>query len=204
MCVYVYVGVRVSVRLCGGYVFVSICAQTAYSTHKALRHAYNLSDRKYWSCHQSFIRVSEQLTPIRTPSSDETKTSSMEKKLVKTQPKEWSQNMEYHIRESDVDALWPSLTFFKKMKKQNKKKQQFCRNEGSHCQPGGMHRFCKTHTPTVETLLHTHTHTQTHHRYLFRLVRINSFPVVEGISWGTLREQSPAHDAVSLLSGSLP
>lgn len=30
--------------------------------------------------------------------------------------------MEYHIRESDVDALWPSLTFFKKMKKQNKKK----------------------------------------------------------------------------------
>lgn len=46
----------------------------------------------------------------------------MEKKLVKTQPKEWSQNMEYHIRESDVDALWPSLTFFKKMKKQNKKK----------------------------------------------------------------------------------
>lgn len=47
VCVCVYVGVRVSVRLCGGYVFVSICAQTAYSTHKALRHAYNLSDRKY-------------------------------------------------------------------------------------------------------------------------------------------------------------
>lgn len=46
------------------------------------------------------------------------------------------------------------------------------------------------------------THTQ--HTNPCRLVQINCFPVVEGLSWGTLREQSTAHGAVSLFSGSLP
>lgn len=63
----------------------------------------------------------------------------------------------------------------------------------------------------------THTHTlQSVHSYLCKepctmcisphrcknpgsLVEINCFSVVEGLSWGTLREQSTAHDAVSLL-----
>lgn len=43
----------------------------------------------------------------------------------------------------------------------------------------------------VCTCPHTNTQIQS------RLVQINCFPVVEGLSWGTLREKSAAHDAVS-------